>query len=258
MSAEFFEKKSDVLFDFKEKKFLVVGASSGMGRQVTKEILACGGTVLAIARDEERLESLKKQTEGALLTASVDVRDQDRLEEKISEFTNSFGRINGSVYTAGISRTTVLRSFDKMEANTVMDINYWGWINLMNIICTRKYSQEGASHVVIASVSAHTGEAGSFAYNASKAAIISSVKTFAKELSKRKSRVNSVSPGFIETALTEGYFEKRGFSEQTISRHMLGLGAPEDVSGLILYLLSERAKWITGSDFVIDGGYLFN
>ncbi len=217
---------------------------------------AWGGTVLTIARNEERLNTLKNQFQEKIITKPVDARDRDALEKAISEFVEAHEKLNGSVYTAEISKTTILRSFSEEDAKAAMDTNYWGWVNLMNILSKKKYVEDGSSHVVISSVAAYTGEAGSFAYDASKSALITSVKAFAKELAKRKIRVNSISPGFVNTALSEGYFENRGFSEKTIEKHLLGLGSVEDVSGMILYLLSDRAHWITGSDFVIDGGYL--
>lgn len=224
-------------------------------RQLTKYV-GGGGTALAIARNEERLQNLSDKYKGNISTKSIDVRDKWSIKDAIAEYVDANGKINGSVYTAGISRTTVLRSFDENDARELMDINYWGWVNLMSIINKKKYSEDGSSHVVISSVAAHTGEVGSFAYDASKSALITSVKAFAKEMDKRKCRVNSISPGFVSTVLTEGYFKNRGFSEKTIEKHFLGLGTVEDVTGMILYLLSDRARWITGSDFVVDGGYL--
>lgn len=249
---------SDIIFNFEGKHFVIIGASSGMGRQATLEICKGGGRVLAIARDVERLSALKDLFPENIETKSVDVNDKELLVESISNYVEDNGRIHGSVYTAGVSKTTVLRSFSDEDARKIMDTNYWGWVNLMSVLGKKKYSEEGSSHVVIASVAAHTGEAGCFAYDSSKAALITSVKAFAKELSKRKCRVNSISPGFVSTALSEGYFENRGFSEETIEKHLLGMGSVEDVSGMILYLLSDRARWITGADFVIDGGYLIS
>ena len=247
---------SNISYEFSGKKFVVLGASSGMGRQTADEICCCGGNVLAIARNEDRLATLKEQFPDNIVIKSVDVRDKTSLESCISDYVNACGRIDGSVYTAGISKTTALRSFSEEDARTTMDTNYWGWINSMSILSKRKYSVDGSAHVVISSVAAHIGEAGNFAYDASKAAIITCVKAFAKEIAKRKCRVNSISPGFVMSALSEGYFDTRGYSDKVVEKHLLGFGTVEDVSGLILYLLSDRARWITGSDFIIDGGYL--
>jgi len=248
----------DISFDFKGKRFVVIGASSGMGRQIATDIADSGGDVLAIARNKKRLREIEEKYPKRIVTEAVDVRNKDELETVISEYVGKLGKFHGSVYTAGISKTTVLRAFSEDCAREIMDINYWGWINLMNLICKSKYSLNASSNVVVSSVSAHSGEAGNFAYNASKAAISSCVRTFAKEIAKRGCRVNSVSPGFIKTALTDNYFSDRGFSERIIDKHLLGLGTTADISGVICFLLSDKAGWITGADFVVDGGYLIS
>ncbi len=249
---------SDIQFEFSERDYIVIGASSGIGKQTALDICESGGRVFAIARDEEKLRNLREQFPDKITTKSVDVRDKNRIEEAIEGYVSNHDKFCGSVYTAGISKTTVLRNYSQAEALNIMDINFWGWINAMGILCKKRYTKDGCSHVVISSVAAHTGEAGNFAYDASKASISSCVKTFAKELAYRKCRVNSISPGYISTPLTEGYFDHRGFSESVINKHILGLGEPEDISGMILYLLTERAKWITGADFIVDGGYLIS
>ena len=246
----------EVSFDFKGKRIAVIGATSGMGFQVSLELVNSGAKVLAIGLGDDQMKSLINMTDGNIEGYVIDVRNKDELEHAIHQYTEKNGKLHGSVYSAGISRTTVLRSFSEEEARLTMDINYWGWIYWMELITKKKYSEDNSSHVVIASAAAHKGESGAFAYSASKASLIISVQTFAKEISKRNCRVNSVSPGFISTPLTEGYFTSRGFSEKTIEKHLLGLGKPEDVTGTIMFLLSNRASWITGTDIVIDGGYL--
>lgn len=151
---------------------------------------------------------------------------------------------------------TPLRSCSVQDAEEIMDINYWGFVRLMKILSRRKYCVDGCSHVVISSVAGYTGESGNFAYSASKSAVLNSVRTFAKELYKRGNRINSISPGFVNTSLSEDFFEKRGLSERTREKHLLGFGESADISGMALFLLSDRSRWITGQDFVVDGGYL--
>ncbi len=245
----------DVSFEFHKKNIVVVGASSGIGRQVALEISLGGGTVLAIARDKNRLSALSSQNPERIVSHAVDVRELDTLEQAIEEFVKLHGKLHGSVYTAGISGATPLLSYSEALGSDIMDTNFWGYVNLMSLLCRKKYTYNESSHVAVASVAAQTGEAGSFAYSASKAAMVTASRSFAKELYRRNCRVNTVSPGFVKTALTEGYFEEKGFSKELIEKHLLGFGEVEDVSGMIVFLLSDRARWITGADFVIDGGY---
>lgn len=246
----------DVDFHFDGGKFLVAGASSGIGRQITEDIVKAGGMVLAVARNIERLFSLREAAPDRIYTESVDVRDAEALERAVNHFVARNGKIDGSVYTAGISRVTPLKCYSEHEVSEIMDINYWGFVRLMGILNRRKYSADGCSHVVISSVAGHTGEAGNFAYSASKSAVINSVRTFAKEVCKRGIRMNSISPGFVNTSLSEGFFDTRGLAGRTREKHLLGFGESTDISGMALFLLSDYSRWITGQDFVVDGGYL--
>lgn len=246
----------DAEFHFEGGNFVIVGASSGIGKQIAVDIVNEGGTALAIARNTERLAELREFAPGSIYTESVDVRDAGKLEQSINDFVAQNGKIHGSVYTAGISRVTPLKSHAGDDAREIMDINYWGFVHSMKILTRTRYSADGCSHVVISSVAGHTGEAGNFAYSASKSAIMNSVRTFAKEIYKRGCRVNSVSPGFVNTSLSDEFFEKRGLSERIKAKHLLGFGECVDISGIVLFLLSDRSRWITGQDFVIDGGYL--
>ncbi len=245
-----------VNFCFDGGRFIVAGASSGMGKSITEEIVRGGGSVLALARNKAHLSCLFDKCGDQIFTEAVDVRNAESLVDIIQQFVSLKGKIHGCVYTAGVSAVTPLKNFSDDTAHEIMEINYWGFINLMRIVNRKKYSEAGCSNVVIASVAGHTGEAGSFAYSASKAAIMNSVRTFAKEIYKRGNRINSISPGFVNTKLSSGFVEEKGFSEKTIEKHLLGIGECFDVSGLALFLLSDSAKWITGQDFVVDGGYL--
>lgn len=248
----------DIDFHFEGGKFLVVGASSGIGRQITEDVVKAGGIVLAVARNTERLSSVRETAPDRIYTESVDVRDADALEQAVNHFVARNGKIDGSVYTAGISRVTPLKCYSREEAAEIMDINYWGFVRLMGILNRRKYSADGCSHVVISSVAGYTGEAGNFAYSASKSAVMNSVRTFAKEAYKRGTRINSISPGFVNTSLSEGFFETRGLTERTREKHLLGFGESADISGMARFLLSDCSRWITGQDFVVDGGYLIS
>ena len=128
----------------------------------------------------------------------------------------------------------------------------------MQSAAKKKFSNVGPSFVLLSSLAADFGTKSLFAYSAAKAAVKAAVKPIAKEIIRNRHRINTVSPAMVKTDMLGNitYEDEIGASE--ISRYLLGLGKPEDISGLILFLLSDRAGWITGQDFPLDGGYLLN
>lgn len=244
-----------VTFNFTGKNFIVTGASSGMGRQIALELAEAGAKVLAIARRESELQKLQALYPECIVPASLDVCDEEKLENAIKNFVNQFGKIDGAVHAAGISKLTPLRAYDKNEAEQIMDVSFWAAIKLMQIATKVKYSNIGASFLAFSSVRATHTDKGLFAYASAKAAIKTAMKTFAKETANRKLRVNTISPGWVNTNMTSGLEETHNLTEVS-SNSLLGTGNPKDVSGMVLFLLSDRAKWITGTDVIVDGGYL--
>lgn len=246
---------SQVTFEFTGCNFVVTGASSGMGKQVAIELAEAGAKVLAIARGKAALESLKALYSENIEIGVADVCDANTLSTIISEFVTKHGKISGAVHAAGITALTPLKAFDKAEAHKIMDISFWGAVNLLQICTKAKVSNKSASFLLFSSVRSHRTDKGLFSYAGAKAALRIAAKTFAKETANRQIRINTISPGWVNTSMTNGLEETHNLEE--VNRNsLLGLGEPSDVSGMVLFLLSDRAKWITGTDFVIDGGYL--
>lgn len=242
-------------FDFLDKRFVVTGASSGMGRQVAVELAEAGAQVLAIARREYNLEELTKQCPVNIMSYACDVCDKGKLEAGIKAFVQQYGKINGSVHAAGISDLTPIKMFDECLARQIMDTNFWSGIYLAQLVTKNKYSQEGSSNILFSSVSGHRGEKGMFAYSASKAALQVAVKSIAKEIAVKRHRINTVSPGWVQNEMADRAGQLTDV-ESVCSKHLLGGGNNQDVSGVVLFLLSNKARWITGADIVVDGGYL--
>ena len=246
---------SEVNFDFHGKNYVVVGASSGIGRQIAIELAEAGASVLAIARNEAALQELSTQHPG-VTSATLDVitatiEDWKNLS---SNYIEQKGKINGAVYTAGITGEISLRAYDEELANKIMATSYNGAIKAIHVLTRKKIAVPGASYVIFSSESAHTGQRGLFAYSAAKAAVAAAAKTLAHDLARDKQRINTISPGYVITTMTQKTEERIDIREKMESKHLLGLGQAQDISGMALFLLSERAKWITGQDFVIDGG----
>lgn len=254
---------NSVTYNFTGNRYVVTGASSGMGRQVVLDLAAAGAEVLAIARNEERLAEVKGHFPDQIETAPLDVTDNRKMEEAIASFVKVHGKFNGAVHAAGIFKFTPLRLFDENTANDIMDTNFWAGIRLVQLVSKVKFGLKGASFVLFSSVDANGISKGQFAYSASKAALNAATKQFAKELAPKGNRINTVMPGVVYTAMTIPYLKNKNvaavseyFKKTSEARELLGNGNPEDVSSAVLFLLSDGARWITGTNMVVDGGYL--
>ena len=246
---------SNVSFDFTGQKYIVTGASSGMGKQVVLELAQAGAVVLAIARRKAQLLEVQANYPNNIFVANVDVCDRTALEVAIANFTVKQGKLNGCVHAAGISDITPIKAYDRATAARIMDTSFWAGMDLIQMASKNKFAEKGSSFVLFSSVSAFSGEKGMFAYSAAKAAVNVAVKSLAKELSGKKHRINSIVPGWVKSPMTEqvGILAD---TDSVFDQHLLGAGEASDVSGVVLFLLSDRASWITGTNVVVDGGYL--
>lgn len=246
---------SMVQFDFSGENYVVTGASSGMGRQIALELAQSGAKVLALARGEEKLRKLQQEN-GNIFTAAVDVRDSPLLEMAIGRFVAANGKLNGGVHAAGINDFTPLKTYDKGLAADIMATSFWAGVELTRLITKAKYGHEQTSTVLFSSVCARSSEKGTFAYAAAKSAVNGCLGSLAKEICQRGHRINSIMPGWVEnSAMTSGLsgvIDQDDFKK----RHLLGMAKPQDISGMALFLLSDRAGWITGTSIVVDGGFL--
>lgn len=246
---------SKVTFDFTDERYVVTGATSGMGRQVTLELAAAGAKVLAIGRNAARIEEIKEKFPNNIFPAQLDVCESATLEEAIKNFVAEHGKLNGGVHAAGIYEITPIKNYDVDTAKKIMEISFWAGMKLLQLVTKAKYGANGTSTVLFSSVSAFSHEKGMFAYSATKAAMNSGILAAAKEICGKRHRVNSIVPGWVSTPLTSEASEVND-KDSVFDRHLLGVGTPDDVIGMVLFLLSSRATWITGSAVVVDGGYL--
>jgi len=244
---------SKIIFDFTGENYIVTGASSGMGKQIALELVQAGAKVLAIARRLPELEKLRELYPENIFFAAIDVCDKAAVQSQVDAFVAQNGKVNGFVHAAGIDGFTSIKTYDDAEAHKIMEISFWAGISIIQILHKRKYTLDNSSFVMFSSISALHGERGLFAYSAAKAAISAAVQAIAKEINGRGLRINAVCPGHVKTPMTE-----KNPNESIISRQILGEGMPEDVSGVVLFLLSDRSRWITGTNVIVDGGYLAN
>ena len=245
---------SNVIFDFSGDNFVITGASSGIGREITKKLASAGATVLAIARRKDKLEELSIFNAKRIIPAVADVCDHDAMIGAISAFVATYGKLSGSVHAAGLRAITPMKSFNVAQAHLIMDISFWAGVDFLQVVTKKRTSLDGASHILFSSVYSTYAAKGMFAYNAAKSAVVSAIKTAAKEFAPRQ-RVNAVMPGWVQSEMTDE-LRKTSNIDEILSHELLGEGKPSDVAEVVLFLLSSSARWITGTSIAVDGGFL--
>lgn len=242
----------------KEDIYIVTGASSGIGKAVALLLNKLGATVVGIGRNIERLQELQKEatTPSTMFIEQKELtEDIDGLPAYIKSLKEKYGKFKGLVCCAGIIDDKPLQMIGEEDAKRVFDVNYFVPIFLAKgFTDKRNYVKENASITFIASISAITGDKSQTIYGGSKAALIASAKTISHEVAG-KIRVNCISPGVVNTPMTDRAIEMYGHY-QTLDNTPLGKGEPDDIASLVAFLASSKAKWITGQNYILEGGYI--
>ena len=239
----------------KEQIFIVTGASSGLGEATAILLNELGATVIAIARNEERLNKVKakcKYPENMYLEIKDLTENIEGLPNYIKELKDKYGKFRGMAYCAGITDVKPLQLLDLNEMKNLFNINYFAPVFMAKGFADRRNNTgAGASAVFIASTAAYFSRRAMSTYAGSKAGLLSSVKSIAREYAHYKIRFNCVSPSDIKTPMLERLSELMKDKEKN---YPMGFGSSEDVAQVIIYLLSDKAKWITGQNYIIDCG----
>ena len=247
------------LFSLSNKTILITGASSGIGRSCAVQCSKMGASLLLMGRNVDELNrtvsELQPGTKVEMIVA--DFSKMVDLELVIAEKIVTIGKIAGFIHCAGVEKTLPLKKQSSEVFQSIFDINVFAGFELAKIISLKKYKAEKASFVFIASVAGMVGESGKTIYSASKGAVISGARSMSMELARSDIRVNSISPAMVKTPILEKMFDGIGeeATQNIIKKHPLGIGEPEDVANACVFLLSDAAKWITGTNLVVDGGY---
>jgi NAD(P)-dependent dehydrogenase (short-subunit alcohol dehydrogenase family) len=241
-------------FSLQGKTILVTGASSGIGKATAIACSKMGADIIAVGRNEERLEATMSELEGVNnLKCLVDLAEQDEVEK----FVDTMPCINGCVLCAGIGMTKPFQFSTREDYDKVFNVNYYATIELLRLLVKRKKMLKGGSVVMVSSIGGvRSFNPGNGIYGASKAALNSTMKFCAIELAPKKIRVNSVNPGMVHTKLINPNTISEDQLKQDMEKYPLKrYGEPSDIANGIIYLLSEASSWVTGHSLVIDGGY---
>jgi NAD(P)-dependent dehydrogenase (short-subunit alcohol dehydrogenase family) len=242
---------------FEGKVALVTGGASGIGRATSTRLAAEGATVTAADLDAERLATLPGEVGGdsaSIRTRIADVSAAESVAELVASTIDALGRLDVVVNAAGVL------SFAHTHEHTLEE---WDRLLAVNLTGTFLVCREAIPHLLasrgtivnLASTAAHKGQPWSVAYVASKGGVLALTKAIAIEYARAGLRVNSVSPGAIDTPIAEAFHMPDGADKKLLGRMMPleGFGSPEGIAAAIAYLASEEAAHMNGADVIIDG-----
>ena len=243
----------------KDKIILITGASSGIGKAIAKNCINSGASIIVVGRTITKLKDIFNDIDPSRIDfLEIDLSEIDFLSDKISDIKN----IDAIVHSAGMLELRPFRAIVYDNLRETMKLNFESPVMLTNFLLKKKKINKGGSIVFISSINGNRiGNVGCLSYASSKAALIGAMKVLALELSPKKIRVNCVLPGIIKTEMAlklEESVSKEVISDDIKKYPLKTYGSSDDVAHMVNYLISDNSKWVTGSDFVIDGGFTLN
>lgn len=235
------------------RNLFVTGASSGIGRQICISLSETANLWIT-GRNVDNLAQTKKLcvTGKEVTSFNIDLTNFDN----ISALVNDLPELDGVVLNAGVIDYAPVKLISGKRIRDIFSINFECNVLLIQQMLQKKRIKKGASIVFISSVSSLVGVAGTSLYAASKAALTAFSRVLASELASKAIRVNTISPGIINTEMIG---ENNQLTDNTkmkmVADYPLGLGTPSDVANQVVYLMSDNSKWMTGTNIILDGGY---
>ena len=242
------------IIDLSNKVIIVTGAGSGIGRETSLVLAREGATVVMMDVNSDGLAETTAIGGDNCHPMTIDLTESGIVSETIADVVMKYGRIDGLVHCAGISSRKPLNVLSKEGFSKVMDVNFYSFIDLVKNCAKKKHVNEGASIVVMSSISSIHGYKAKSEYCASKAAVDAFVRCMALELAGRKIRINSVMAAEVLTPLALKAKEMNSAVGASDFNAPLGPSEPYEVANTIAFLLSDATKTITGTSLLIDGG----
>ena len=241
------------MINLKNKKAVITGATGGIGYSILEKFYSEGVTVLGSGTNEEKLNKLKNNFNG-MIFKKFDISKHDEIEKFVETVCDELkGCPDILINNAGITKDNLSLRMSKTEWQQVIDINLTSTFLLCKFFLKKMIKNKFGKIINITSVVGHTGNVGQANYAASKSGIIGMSKSLALEYAKKNININCISPGFIQTKMTEKIDPKHKdmiLSKIPSSR----LGKPEDVAYLTAFLSSDLSNYITGETIHVNGG----
>ncbi|CAN5868726.1 3-oxoacyl-[acyl-carrier-protein] reductase [soil metagenome] len=239
--------------DLTGRTALVTGSTRGIGRAIATTLTEAGARVAVVGRDQARAGEVAAAIGGGAQGFGADVGDPASVVVLVQTVEAAFGQIDILVNNAGLTRDNLLFRIKDDDWDMVLDANLRGAFVAIRATARGMMKRRWGRIINIASIVGLTGNKGQANYAASKAGLIGLTKSVAKELGSRNILVNAIAPGFIETDMTAAMTpEARSALSGQIPLERLG--SPQDIAGMVAFLASDLASYITGQVLVVDGG----
>ncbi len=238
----------------KDKVAVITGGNSGIGKGIAKRFLEEGAKVVIFGRNAEKLKQTKSELSEDVLAIQGDVVNTEDLYNLFNETSSHFGKIDILVANAGVAKGVHLKDITEDDFDYMVNINYRGLF--FTVRYAIEYMNDDASIILMASIAGHIGIKSHSIYSSTKVATTKLAKNFAYDLSDRGIRVNSISPGYIETPIfaTRLAADHDFLKTKATKIPLKKIGTPKDIANAALFFASEESSYITGTDLIIDGG----
>lgn len=241
------------MFDLTGKTALVTGATGGIGGAIARSLHARGAAVTLSGTRAEKLEGLARELGDRVHVAAADLSDRAAVDALVPKAEELMGRLDILVNNAGITRDNLFMRMKDDEWDAVLEVNLTAGFRLTRAAVKGMMKRRFGRIIGISSVVGVTGNPGQGNYAATKAGLIGMSKSLAQEVASRGITVNTIAPGFIETAMTDALNDKQ--REAILGAVPAGrLGSGDDIAGAAVYLASDEASYITGQTLHVNGG----
>ena len=238
-------------YNFLGKTALVTGVSRGIGKGIMEKLLSLDMNVAGVSRDVSSIE--KSYENNNLLLCSCDITNENNIDNIIKQAIDKFDRIDFLINNAGITKDNLVIKMNTDEWDNVINTNLRASFMITKKVLKGMIRNRYGRIINISSVIAITGNSGQSNYSAAKSGLIGFTKSIAQELGSRNITVNTIAPGYIETAMTDSLPEK--IKNKILDNIPLKrFGSIENVSDLVCFLISDNANYITGQTINVDGG----
>lgn len=246
---------------FDNKVVLITGATSGIGRDAALAFAREGAKVVANGRRQNLGEELVKQIQsngGEATFVAGDVTNEADIKKLVDTATETYGGLDVAINNAGVETTGMITDVTEDEYRKVFDINVLGTFLGIKHQAPQLVKRGGGVIINLATVAGHKGFAGAGVYAASKHAVLGVTRSAALEFASQGVRVVSVSPGGIDTDMLDRFAGKEGeMRDGLVAAHPIGrIGKTKEIVDAFLFLASDNASFITGTDLAVDGGFL--